>query len=143
MSFDYKYTMLVTIFICIILQRSSAIAHDKIHIKSNYLKIDTVDLTATFYGAVVITFEELQLYCSTVTVYFTKKSQKKRDIKRIIIPTTLTVINRWGQKMFIADSGYFDNKTQNVILLGNVQILKEDNILVTDKLVYSYTTKKK
>ena len=62
---------------------------------------------------------------------------EKKDIKEIIIPTKLKAIKNCGQEILFADSGYFDNSTKKLTLTGNVRMLKDGNVLVTDKLIYS------
>lgn len=111
-------------------------ADNKLNIKSDSLTIKKTELSATFQGSVVLTFEDLKLYSSILKVYYTDTTEKK-DIKEIIIPTKLKAVKNCGQEILFADSGYFDNSTKKLTLTGNVQMLKEGNVLVTDKLIYS------
>lgn len=111
-------------------------ANNKINIKSDSLIIKKTELSATFQGTVVLTFEDLKLYSSILKVYYTDTSEKK-DIKEIIIPTKLKAVRNSGQEILFADSGHFDNSTKRLTLKGNIKMLKEGNILVTDKLIYS------
>lgn len=111
-------------------------ANNKINIKSDSLIIKKTELSATFKGSVVLTFEDLKLYSSIIKVYYTDSTEKK-DIKEIIIPTKLRAIRNCGQEILFADSGNFDNSTKKLTLTGNIKMLKEGNVLVTDKLIYS------
>ncbi len=111
-------------------------ANDKLNIKSDHLTIKKTDLSATFEGSVVLTFDDLKLYSSKLKIFYTDITDK-RDIKEIIIPVKLKAIKNCGQEILFADSGHFDNSTKKLTLTGNVRMLKEGNVLVTDKLIYS------
>ena len=111
-------------------------ADDKLNIKSNNLIIKKADLSATFEGSVVLTFDDLKLYSSKLKIFYTDTTDK-RDIKEIIIPVKLKVTKNCNQEVLFADSGHFDNSTKKLTLTGNVRMLKEGNVLVTDKLIYS------
>lgn len=130
-----KYIKLTIIFI-IAIQASATTANDKINIKSDHLTIKKDDLSATFYGSVILTFNDIRLYSSTLKIHYTNNSDKK-NIKKITIPKKLKAIKNCGQEVLFADSGYFDNSTKKLTLIGNVKMLTEGNVLVTDKLVYS------
>lgn len=126
---------LILLFV-ITLQTHANPTNDKINIKSDHLTIQKTDLSATFKGSVVLTFDDLKLYSSTLKIYYTNTTEKK-DIKEIVIPVKLKAIRNCGQEILFADSGHFDNSTKKLTLTGNVKMLKEGNVLVTDKLVYS------
>jgi len=127
------YILLFTV----ILQNKVIQANTKIHIKSNHLIIQKSDFSAAFKDAVVLTFDNnIRLYSSVIKIHCTDISQQI-NIKEIIIPTRLTVIKNYGQEMVFANSGYFNNITQLLTLIGNVQILKKDNLFITNKLIYS------
>lgn len=136
MTFFRNSIKLILIFIITLQICRNISANDKINIKSDYLTIKKTDLSATFQGSVVLTFEDLKLYSSILKVYYTDISEE-RDIKEIIIPTKLKAIRNCGQEILFADSGHFDNSTKKLTLTGNVKMLKKGNVLVTDKLVYS------
>ena len=87
-------------------------------------------------NVVVLTFDDLTLYSTVLKIYYTDTSTKK-DIKEIVIPAKLKAIRNCGQEILFADSGHFDNSTKKLTLTGNVKMLKEGNVLVTDKLIYS------
>jgi len=114
----------------------SVCADDKLNIKSNNLTIKKADLSAVFEGSVVLTFDDLKLYSSKLKIFYTDATDK-REIKEIIIPVKLKVTKNCGQEVLFADSGHFDNSTKKLTLTGNVRMLKEGNVLVTDKLIYS------
>ena len=114
----------------------SVCADDKLNIKSDNLTIKKLDLSAVFEGSVVLTFDDLKLYSSKLKMIYTDASDK-REIKEIIIPMKLKVTKNCAQEVLFADSGYFDNSTKKLTLTGNVRMLKEGNVLVTDKLIYS------
>lgn len=131
-----KNSIKLTLIFVITLHAFFISADNKVNIKSDSLTIKKTDLSATFKGAVVLTFEDLKLYSLILKVYYTDATEKK-DIKEIIIPTKLKAIRNCGQEILFADSGYFDNSTKKLMLTGNVKMLKDGNVLVTDKLIYS------
>lgn len=135
MTLFRKSIKLILLFV-ITLQTYNITASDKINIKSDHLTIKKTDLSATFQGSVILTFDDLKLYSSILKIYYTDISEEK-DIKEIIIPAKLKAIRNCGQEVLFADSGHFDNTTKKLTLTGNVKMLKEGNVLVTDKLVYS------
>lgn len=135
MTFFRNSIKLILLFI-IALQTHAKPPNDKINIKSDHLTIQKTDLSATFNGSVVLTFDDLKLYSSTLKIFYTNTTEKK-DIKEIVIPVRLKAIRNCGQEVLFADSGHFDNSTKKLTLKGNVKMLKEGNVLVTDKLVYS------
>lgn len=114
----------------------SVCAGDKLNIKSNNLTIKKVDLSATFEGSVILTFDDIKLYSSKLKIFYTDATDK-RDVKEIIIPVKLKVTKNCGQEILFADSAHFDNSIKKLTLTGNVRMLKEGNVLVTDKLIYS------
>jgi lipopolysaccharide transport protein LptA len=125
------------ISICMIITYTySVLSNETLNIKSDHLTIKKNDLSATFEGSVVLTFDGLKLYSSELKIFYTDISTK-RDIKQIIIPNSLKAVRNCGQEVLFADSGHFDNSTKKLTLTGNVRMLKEGNVLVTDKLVYS------
>lgn len=135
MTLFKNYITLILLFV-VILQTYAIKADDKINIKSDHLIIKKADLSATFKGSVVLTFDDLTLYSTVLKIYYTDTSTKK-DIKEIVIPAKLKAIRNCGQEILFADSGHFDNSTKKLTLTGNVKMLKEGNVLVTDKLIYS------
>jgi lipopolysaccharide transport protein LptA len=120
----------------IIVYNFSAFSSEKLNIKSDHLTIKKNDLSATFEGSVVLTFNGLKLYSSKLKIFYGDASTK-RDIKEIIIPHKLKAVRNCGQEILFADSGHFDNSTKKLTLTGNVRMLKEGNVLVTNKLIYS------
>ncbi len=132
----FKNSIKLILLFVITLQTQANPINDKINIKSNYLTIQKNDLSATFKGSVILTFDDLKLYSSVLKIYYTNTSEKK-DIKEIVIPVKLKAVRNCGQEILFADSGHFDNSTKKLTLTGNVKMLKEGNVLVTDKLVYS------
>lgn len=132
----FKNSIKLILLFVITLQTQANPINDKINIKSNHLTIQKNDLSATFKGSVILTFDDLKLYSSVLKIYYTNTSEKK-DIKEIVIPVKLKAVRNCGQEILFADSGHFDNSTKKLTLTGNVKMLKEGNVLVTDKLVYS------
>ena len=132
----FKNSIKLILLFVITLQTQANPINDKINIKSNHLTIQKNDLSATFKGSVILTFDDLKLYSSILKIYYTNTSEKK-DIKEIVIPVKLKAVRNCGQEILFADSGHFDNSTKKLTLTGNVKMLKEGNVLVTDKLVYS------
>lgn len=120
----------VIFFICNIV-----IAADNINIKSKRLSINKEDSSATFSGNVILSFQEFKLYSSSIIIYYDNDS-KSQKIKKIIIPSKLKVIKNCENDIVIADHGRYNSKDKQLILEGNVNMVKNDNVLVTDKLVY-------
>lgn len=132
----FKNSVKIIIIFGIISHAFFILANNKINIKSDSLIIKKTELSATFKGSVVLTFEDLKIYSSILKVYYTDSTEKK-NIKEIIIPTKLKAVRSCGQEILFADSGHFDNSTKKLTLTGNIKMLKEGNVLVTDKLIYS------
>ena len=137
MAYDFfKHLIKLILLFVTTLQTQANPSNDKINIKSDNLTIQKTDLRSIFKGSVVLTFDDLKLYSSKLKIFYTNTAEKK-DIKEIVIPVKFKVIKNCGQEILFADSGYFDNSTKKLTLKGNVKMLKEGNVLVTDKLVYS------
>ena len=79
MTFFRNSIKLILLFI-IALQTHAKPPNDKINIKSDHLTIQKTDLSATFNGSVVLTFDDLKLYSSTLKIFYTNTTEKK-DIK--------------------------------------------------------------
>ena len=134
MIFNYKTFLLSLIFI---LSSNNIFANiDKLKITSNNLKIQKDNSTATFTGSVTVVFDDLKLITTKLIVFY-DDVYKKKDIKKIIIPNKLKAIRNCGTEIVIANKGFFDNFTRKLTLEGDVKMQQNDNILVTDKMVYS------
>ena len=128
--------IIITILLLVTPRDSIASMPNNLKINSDSLIIKQDKLSATFAGSVLVVFDSLRLTTSELTVFYTDSEQKK-EIHKIVIPTKLTAIRNCGKEIVIADRGVFDNTTKKLTLEGNVKMQKEDNVLVTDKLIYS------
>ena len=121
---------------CILFADVTLASSNKLEITSDNLTVKKDQLTATFNGYVTVTFDDLKLTTSKLTIFYTDITDE-RKIKKIVIPFRLRAIKNCGKEIIIADKGIFDNLTKKLTLEGNVKIQKEGNILATNKLVYS------
>ncbi|MFK7973517.1 MAG: LptA/OstA family protein [Rickettsiaceae bacterium] len=110
--------------------------NDIVHINSERLVINTNESTATFSENVLLFFEDIRLSTSQLIIYYVNVESKK-EIKKIVIPVKVKALRTDTGEVIIADRAEFDNYTKKLIFTGNVHVQKEDNILITDKLIYS------
>ena len=129
-----KNLMTPLCIICSIIAANVTAFADQVSVGSDTLSITNNDLSATFDGNVRVDFEDLKLTTSKLIVFY--KLTDKKEITKIDIPNKLKVIKNCGQEIILADRGTFDNAIKKLTLEGNVQMQKEGNVLVTDKLVY-------
>ncbi len=124
------------ICVCMIFVDIASASTNELNITSDTLSIKKDQSTATFNGIVTVTFDDLKLITSKLTVFYTDIADK-RKIKKIVIPFKLRAIKNCGEEIIIADKGVFNNLTKKLTLEGNVKIQKEGDVLATNKLVYS------
>ncbi|PCJ29583.1 MAG: hypothetical protein COA94_00845 [Rickettsiales bacterium] len=113
-----------------------ALSDERLRIDSDNLTIKKDDSSASFTGSVEASFNDYKLTTSKLTILYGTINGKK-DIVKIVIPSKLKLIKPCSEEIAIADRGIFDNKTKKLTLTGNVMLQQKDNILATDKLVYS------
>lgn len=141
MTFTHKIILIFCLQICFT-HISLATSIDELKITSDHLTIQKNQSTATFTNNVVVFFDNLKLTTTKLIIYYTDIN-KKKAITKIVIPEKLTAIRNCGREVVIANKGIFDNSTKKLILEGNIALQKEGNILITDKLIYSSSLKKK
>ena len=127
------------IFLLLIFASPTLKANDKIQITSDNLTLNKKDLSATFEGNVRVFFEDQALSTTKLIIYYSDLGPK-REIIKIVFPTKIKAIKNYKNDVtdvIVANSGEFDNLAKELTLIGNVQMQKDDNILVTDKMVYS------
>jgi lipopolysaccharide transport protein LptA len=127
------------IFLLLIFVSLALKANDKIQITSDNLTLNKKDLSATFEGNVRVFFEDQSVSTNKLIIYYSDLGPK-REIVKIIFPTKIKAIKNYKNGVIdvvVADSGEFDNLAKKLTLIGNVQMQKDDNVLVTDKMVYS------
>jgi lipopolysaccharide export system protein LptA len=127
------------IFLLLIFVSLALKANDKIQITSDNLTLNKKDLSATFEGNVRVFFEDQAVSTNKLIIYYSDLGPK-REIVKIIFPTKIKAIKNYKNGVIdvvVADSGEFDNLAKKLTLIGNVQMQKDDNVLVTDKMVYS------
>lgn len=127
------------IFLLLIFVSLTLKANDKIQITSDNLTLNKKDLSATFEGNVRVFFEDQAVSTNKLIIYYSDLGPK-REIIKIIFPTKIKAIRNYKNGVIdvvVADSGEFDNLAKKLTLIGNVQMQKDDNVLVTDKMIYS------
>lgn len=128
-------------FSLIFLSLISTIYGKDILIDSDSLTFDKTKNTAIFEGQVVLYFEDIVLKTSNLQIFY-KNINSEREIDKIIIPTRLIAKKEKDQSIIIADSGEYLAYKSRLILEGNIKLLRQEDILKTNKLVY-YTKLKK
>lgn len=127
------------IFLLLIFVSLALKANDKIQITSDNLTLNKKDLSAIFEGNVRVFFEDQAVSTNKLIIYYSDLGPK-REIVKIIFPTKIKAIKNYKNgaiDVVVANSGEFDNLAKKLTLIGNVQMQKDDNVLVTDKMVYS------
>ncbi|MDG1436659.1 MAG: LptA/OstA family protein [Rickettsiaceae bacterium] len=115
---------------------------DNLKIHSDHLTIQKDTSMATFSGNVIVHFEDAILTTSKLIVYYTSINNSQK-ITKIVIPGKLKALKDCGKEIIIADEGMFNNVKKQLTLKGNVTSQTEDNILITDKLIYSSSLTKR
>ncbi|RTK92405.1 MAG: hypothetical protein EKK61_04630 [Rickettsiales bacterium] len=110
-------------------------ASEQVQITSEELIINKSDYTAIFEENVLLIFEDMKLSTSKLIIHYSDASNKK-EIKKIVIPNRLKAIRSKENEIIVADSGEFDNTSKKLTFTGNVKMKKDDNILLTKKLIY-------
>lgn len=136
MIFTLKQSIILFICITIFLTMEARAAIENLKITSDNLTVTKSKLSATFEGSVIVRFEDIKLTTSKLTIFYTDLTDKK-EIKKIVIPVKLKAIKNCGKEVIIADKGEYENSKKKLTLEGNVKMLKEGNILATNKLIYS------
>jgi lipopolysaccharide transport protein LptA len=126
--------LLFCLFVCF-----SAVAIDlkdaELFIKSDSLNINQKKQFASFSGNVIVYLEDIQLETTNLVVYYDEINNKKSIVK-ILIPTSLVATTKTDDEVIMADHGEYDVLENKLTLIGSVKLLKNDNILVTDKMIY-------
>jgi lipopolysaccharide transport protein LptA len=123
-------------------QEAKSNSNIELDFKKSNIKADSLTLqrdkgTATFSGSVIIHFDNFTLKTSELVAFFKNDKSTDPEIQKIVIPGKLKAIHNCKTEIVTADRGVYDNFTKKLTLLGNVHVQKEDNILITDKMVYS------
>ncbi|MGC0372392.1 MAG: hypothetical protein DGJ47_001105 [Rickettsiaceae bacterium] len=105
---------------------------NKIDINSDELVIDKEQMRSSFKGNVVVYFDEYKLTTSELIVHYSKQ----QNIKSIIIPTPLKLIKKCGSEIVIADKAIYEPASNELSLIGNVLVNKDEHILKTQKVIY-------
>jgi lipopolysaccharide export system protein LptA len=145
MIFEFKnycniLLLLVTISISLFSNVASAeykkFSDSNITITSDFLNLDKNNLSATFKGSVTVIFEDIIVKTNYLIIYYTNNNNK-RSIEKIKIPGKLKAIKKLTKEVIVADSGEYLALSNQLILMGNVNMQKDKHIIVTDKLIYS------
>jgi lipopolysaccharide transport protein LptA len=141
MKTNYKF-IIIYLLTSLLSGPASGGLMDSLNITADNLTIQKDKGTATFSGSVTILFDNLKLKTSKLIVFYQNNNSTDPKIKKIVIPGKLKAIHNCPSEIITADKGVFNNLTKKLTLSGNVHVQKEDNILITDKLVYSSSLKK-
>jgi lipopolysaccharide export system protein LptA len=139
---NYCNILLLLVIISISLFSNVASAEYKkfsdsdIIITSDFLNLDKNNLSATFKGSVTVIFEDIIVKTNYLIIYYTNNNNK-RSIEKIKIPDKLKAIKKLTKEVIVADSGEYLALSNQLILMGNVNMQKDKHIIVTDKLIYS------
>jgi lipopolysaccharide export system protein LptA len=139
---NYCNILLLLVIISISLFSNVASAEYKkfsdsdIIITSDFLNLDKNNLSATFKGSVTVIFEDIIVKTNYLIIYYTNNNNK-RSIEKIKIPDKLKAIKKLTNEVIVADRGEYLALSNQLILMGNVNMQKDKHIIVTDKLIYS------
>ena len=139
---NYCNILLLLVIISISLFSNVASAEYKkfsdsdIIITSDFLNLDKNNLSATFKGSVTVIFEDIIVKTNYLIIYYTNNNNK-RSIEKIKIPSKLKAIKKLTNEVIVADRGEYLALSNQLILMGNVNMQKDKHIIVTDKLIYS------
>lgn len=137
MTYSCRFIIIPCLYLLFAADATLASYADDLKINSDNLTIQKDKKTATFSGNVTIIFDNLKLETSKLIVFYQSTDKHNSKIKKIVIPEKLQVIRSCHTEIATADKGIYNNYTKKLTLMGNVHVQKEDNILITDKLVYS------
>ena len=136
-NYYLKNFLLIILFLSAYLSSILAIEMNdaKLFIKSDALTLNNQEKSAIFIGNVIVNFQDMTLTTTKLVVYYAEQNNKK-TIDRISIPTTLQAVKPCDNEIIVADSADYIVNLGQLTLSGNVRMLKEDKLLVTEKLVY-------
>ena len=137
MNYYLKNFLLIILFLSSYLFSSLAIEIDdaKLFINSDALTLNNQEKSAIFTGHVVVKFEDITLTTTKLIVYYLEQDNKK-TIDKISIPTALQAVKPCDNEIVIADSADYIVNLGQLTLTGNVRMLKENKLLITEKMVY-------
>lgn len=115
--------------------RSSKNINNQVKITSDDLIVDDKSLSADFKGSVTVVFEDMILKTDDLKIRYVDNKGKK-SIDKIEIPGRLKAIKTTCQELVIADRGEYSVSSNQLVLYGNVRMQRDNNILITDKMVY-------
>lgn len=104
-------------------------------ITSDSLNVDSNNLCATFKGSVTVSFEDMIVKTNHLVVYYIN-IDGKRSVEKIEVPGKLKAIKKLTNEVVIADSGRYIVALNKLILMGNVNMKKDNHIIVTDQMIY-------
>lgn len=115
--------------------KKSATSNDLIKITSDDLIIDDQTLSASFKGSVTVYFEDMVLKTDELKIHYVNNKGRKA-INKIEIPGKLKAMKTTCQEVIVADRGEYSALLNELVLNGNVRMEKDNNILITDKMIY-------
>ena len=110
----------------------------KTRISSNTLNLKRETSQAIFTGNVVATQDGKKLYANKLIANVDYKAGGKKALKTIDASGNVRLVT--SQEEARANRGVFNNKTQKLILTGNVSLIKGGNKLSGGKLIYNLQT---
>ena len=113
-----------------------ASGNDHLSINSENLNIDRINNIANFKGEVILWFDDIVLKTDEITIYYKKDDNDKNSIDKIIIPYKLGAYNHQTDEVVIANEAKYFHDQAKLILFGNVNLQRQNNILKTSQLIY-------
>ena len=136
MIFSLRNSIIILVYTIIALATKTSASTNKLKIISDNLIVKTGELSATFEGSVIVKFDDITLTTSKLTVLYSDLTEKK-EINKIIFPVKLKATRNCGKEIIFANKGEYNNSIKKLTLEGNIKMLKDENVLATNKLVYS------
>ena len=115
--------------------KNSKDINNHIKIISDDLIIDDKSLSADFKGSVTVIFEDMILKTDNLKIRYVDNKGKK-SVDMIEIPGKLKAIKTTCQELVVADRGEYSVSLNQLVLYGNVRMQRDNNVLITDKMVY-------
>lgn len=138
-----KFQTFNCIIIFLILLSSSALAEktklEDLIINSDHLKLNETTLEAIFRGNVTLWFNNGIIIETDKMMIKLKAKNGKREIEKIIIPHNLRAIkaNEDNTKITItADQACYTFDTQELRLMGNINMQENENFVKCNELIY-------
>ena len=129
--------LILTSLVCLVQYNAVALelTNTGLFIKSSKLTINRLKQIAIFGGNVSVSLEAMHLNAEHLDVHY-NEINNQQIITKIVIPCHLTAMNESTGEMITANRGEYDIQQNKLILTGEVKLLKGNNLLVTDEMIY-------